>query len=374
MRPFAGQRQDEYEGLRVGDRSGRVGRGQAVQHGHGQRDGRRSLNPTREWLIVGILLLIAATGCNGSDATPSTAASPTTSEASPSTTVSTLPTEDTAPRRETSTTAVVGTTATVPAGETAEVAGVNVEVLGESSSSDDTVTVSLVDSAPPLPNGVVGIGAGPVEISASQGEPSGAVIGTFPYRSTAISVGSRPLVVHFYEDFGLWLAEETIRIDPSEETITVSPSSFSIFTVVDEFTFQAQLLLGNRTTARPEGCQPAPDWVQNVQLHDGKNDPVPACGHASGSDRYTISLAGNRAIRRSFKRQDSRPRATRTGTASTLKTGWLNWRRALATLCTSHPDPWVPSRSPDPAKPTAPSRWNSKPEWTKGWPRSTSFG
>lgn len=168
--------------------------------------------------------------------------------------------------------------ADVSGGVVVEVAGIAVSVPSGAIADGDTLSVSLVEGGPPLPGGSSGAGVGTVHINTSAGQPSGGVEMVFPYDPTKILDGSKPVVVHFDEHFGVWQPETTIALDTANDRISVTASSLSFWDVMDWTTYHSQLLLGNRSSATPSGCdRGGADWISNASLY---NAETTRSGHA----------------------------------------------------------------------------------------------
>ena len=137
------------------------------------------------------------------------------------------------------------------------------------------------------------IAGGPYTISTSQGEPAKPVKVTFHYNPAGLTQGGSPVVLHGWNAFGNWLPEET-KVNVSAKTVSTQLDNFSPIDVVEDITWAAGLITGNRTDL-PSGCGAAPSWVDGLSFPDVPNDSLPSCiGSGSNASTLYIHVVNNR--------------------------------------------------------------------------------
>jgi alpha-tubulin suppressor-like RCC1 family protein len=136
---------------------------------------------------------------------------------------------------------------------------------------------------------------GVYRVSTSQGEPSKPVTVTLPYAPGLLAAGDHPLVLHDSTVAHGWVPEGTTT-HPSNETVTSTLASFSVLGVVDDGTYNAGLLTGNRADLPDCKHSGPPSWVNSVELPYDKNDPLPICFSQEGSQEAALSMVNNRGF------------------------------------------------------------------------------
>jgi hypothetical protein len=141
--------------------------------------------------------------------------------------------------------------------------------------------------------GTASIAGGPFTISTSQGEPAKPVKVTFHYNPVSLAQGGSPAVLHGWSAFGNWVPEES-AVSSSAKTVSTNLDSFSPLDVVEDITWAAGLITGNRTDL-PSDCGAAPSWVNGLSFPDSPNDSLPSCiGSGSNASTLYIHVVNNR--------------------------------------------------------------------------------
>ncbi len=141
--------------------------------------------------------------------------------------------------------------------------------------------------------GAGSIAGGPFTISTSQGEPAKPVKVIFHYNPAGLAQGGSPVVLHGWSAFGNWVPEESV-VSSSTKTVSAKLDSFSPLDVVEDITWAAGLITGNRTDL-PSGCGAAPSWVDGLSFPDAPNDSLPSCiGSGSNASTLYIHIVNNR--------------------------------------------------------------------------------
>ena len=132
-------------------------------------------------------------------------------------------------------------------------------------------------------------------ISTNQREPAKPVGITLPYSATLLAHGDRPLVLHDSSLAHGWVPMGT-SVNKAAGTVTTSLASFSVLDVIDDGTYYAGLLTGNRADLPDCKDSGPPPWVHSVTLPYSKQAPLPICFSAEGSSEATLSMVNNRGF------------------------------------------------------------------------------
>jgi alpha-tubulin suppressor-like RCC1 family protein len=137
------------------------------------------------------------------------------------------------------------------------------------------------------------IAGGPYVVSTSQGEPRKPVTVTVGYDAGLLAAGEQPLLLHGWSKIHRWVPEPAV-VNTASHTVTAKLESFSPLDVIDDATYYAGIVTGNRTDL-PSGCGSAPRWVDEVSLPDSNQDPLPVCfSSASNEAEAVLNMVNNR--------------------------------------------------------------------------------
>ncbi len=173
---------------------------------------------------------------------------------------------------------------------------VNVSAPAGAIRRGQTLTLSVGD------HGGVGVmpgssvSGGPYRLSTSQGEPSKLVTVTLPYNTGLLGAGDHPLILHDSTVAHGWVPVAT-TINASAHTVRATLGSFSLLGVVDDGTYYAGLLTGNRSDLPDCKGGATPSWVDSVTLPDSNQDPLPMCfASPAQTTEAKLSMVNNRGF------------------------------------------------------------------------------
>jgi hypothetical protein len=137
------------------------------------------------------------------------------------------------------------------------------------------------------------IAGGPYVLSTSQGEPRTPVTVVVGYDAALLASGEQPLLLHGWSKVHKWLPEPAV-INTTSHTVTANLDSFSPLDVINDVTYYAGIVTGNRADL-PSGCGGAPRWVDEVSLPDSNEDPLPICfSNSSNEAEAVLNMVNNR--------------------------------------------------------------------------------
>jgi hypothetical protein len=139
------------------------------------------------------------------------------------------------------------------------------------------------------------VSGGPYRLSTSQGEPRKPVRVTLAYDPGLLSRGDKPLILHDSTIAHGWVPVAT-AINTSAHTVTATLGSFSLLDGIDDGTYYAGLLTGNRADLPDCKGSGPPPWVDQVTLPDSNQDPLPICFSEEGSSEAVLSMVNNRGF------------------------------------------------------------------------------
>ncbi|MEV4946991.1 NPCBM/NEW2 domain-containing protein [Streptomyces sp. NPDC053755] len=247
------------------------------------RGGRGGSTRTRGFLVLGLLMALAACSPgNGSDDRTTSGGKPATASASPSAVSGTV--------------AADGLTLKGPR-------GLGVRVAGGALPVGMRVDVAEASGAPVEQLGTLARSA-PVWDVHADAPPSGEVTLTMPYDPEAVPEGATARVVTYDPETKRWYPVAT-EADAGARVLTATLEGFSWKTwIVDRVEgvagaaswaeYQAGRLLGTRA-AKPDcsGRPKVPEWVKDVTTVTDDNAQIFACGHGDG-DKLVLEIANNR--------------------------------------------------------------------------------
>lgn len=137
--------------------------------------------------------------------------------------------------------------------------------------------------------------AGLLEVTTSQGQPTGPVTISFQLAPGERTGADAPVIIHEDTETGTWLPEDT-TYDPVTGIATATVTHFSGFSIGSLFRYSVAYLFENRVTDVPT-CAGTPSWVVNTEFHSPaeQNEPLWTCSEArtSSSDLY-LNVTNNR--------------------------------------------------------------------------------
>ena len=156
-----------------------------------------------------------------------------------------------------------------------------------------TLTISVGVQTGFGAEGASSVAGGPYVVSTSQGEPRKPVGVTIGYEAGLLASGEQPLLLHGWSTIHKWEPEPAV-VNTASHTVTAKLESFSPLDVIDDATYYAGIVTGNRASL-PSGCGGAPSWLDEVSLPDSNQDPLPVCFSSSSNDAEALlNMVNNR--------------------------------------------------------------------------------
>ena len=156
-----------------------------------------------------------------------------------------------------------------------------------------TLTISVGVATGFGAEGGSSIAGGPYVVSTSQGEPRKPVTVTVGYDAGLLAAGEQPLLLHGWSAIHKWEPEPAV-VNAAKHTVTAKLKSFSPLDVIDDATYYAGIVTGNRA-GLPSGCGGAPSWLDEVSLPDSNEDPLPVCFSSASNDAEAVlNMVNNR--------------------------------------------------------------------------------
>ncbi len=156
-----------------------------------------------------------------------------------------------------------------------------------------TLTISVGVATGFGAEGGSSIAGGPYMVSSSQGEPRKPVTVTMGYNAGLLAAGEQPLLLHGWSPIHKWEPEPAV-VKTASHTVTARLESFSPLDVINDATYYAGIVTGNRASL-PSGCGGSPSWLDEVSLPDSNQDPLPVCfSSTSNNAEAVLNMVNNR--------------------------------------------------------------------------------
>jgi hypothetical protein len=180
-------------------------------------------------------------------------------------------------------------------------------------------TLTIRTAPPGGPGGFSSTGAdslagGPYIVSTSQGNPSRPVTVRLRYEPGSLSEAGRPLVLHGWGKLGDWVPEKTRS---NRRIVSATLDSFSPLDVVDDVTWWAGRITGNRTEL-PGNCGEVPSWITAASFPRNRNEALPSCiSNRTDAGALRVNIVNNRGYAQFVTVSGARVAAERSGSWST---------------------------------------------------------
>jgi len=177
-----------------------------------------------------------------------------------------------------------------------------------------TISTAPPQGPPGFPSTAGGsLAGGPYVVSTSQGKPARPVTVKLRYERGSLSEAGSPLVLHGWEKLGDWVPEKTTS---NARVVSATLDSFSPLDVVDDVTWWAGRITGNRTEL-PGNCGEVPSWITGASFPRGRNEALPSCiSNRTDAGALRVNIVNNRGYAQLVTVTGARVAAERSGSWS----------------------------------------------------------
>lgn len=169
---------------------------------------------------------------------------------------------------------------------------VTVSASAGSIAAGETLTVAKAPAASDLPVSIIG---GPVQVTTSQGQPTGSVSVSAVYDDTGFRAGDEPWIMHKDDAVPAWVPEET-TFQSATRTAEAVIDHFSAIDVVNRVSWLSGVVTGDRATSGPTCLTSSPpSWLTGMSFPNGIHDGIRSC-LAPETDDHTVfvNIVNNR--------------------------------------------------------------------------------